>query len=257
VVLFGPLRGVLTYERNHVMTEHPILFTAQMVRAVLNGTKTQTRRVVKRCLPGAPSSFPVYRIDDGPRQGRWGFSSTDFDVVSPYGGPGDRLWVRETLSVVDMPGEGDTPCYIYTADERAIYDEAYKRACQHEMGSVTVGLPVRPCGMKFGTVPSIHMPRWASRITLEVTSVRVERVQAITEKDVWAEGFDKDAYYDWLDDAHCIAVPEGTTYSQPFDLFAKEWTTKRRYDAGVGWDDNPWVFRVEFKRIDEAKGATE
>lgn len=200
--------------------ERPILFSAEMVRAILDGSKTQTRRVVPR---------PV--VSDGVLEGwRDRHGNLNAALRCPYGVTGDRLWVRETWAV------------------ESVLD-------YHSPSQIECGVPVWHCAdfdrpndngvpLAWGkTRPSIYMPRWASRITLEVESVRVERVQDISEADVLAEGYEK--------------RPEGWTKacwasnlakSHPQDAFAYSWNqlnTKR----GYGWDKNPWVWVVEFKRL--------
>lgn len=145
--------------------ERPILFSGPMVRAILEGRKTQTRRVLKNPDDGVSTTIedgsPLY-CDDG---GFW------HPRPCPYGQPGDRLWVREAHQL-----SPDGPIYRATAREHGTY----------EPGGAG---PWRP---------SIHMPRWASRITLEITDVRVERVQEITEDDAIAEGVEVDMLCDLL-----------------------------------------------------------
>lgn len=145
------------------MKERPILFSAPMVRAILDGTKTQTRRVVKHrhlAFIGGKGQ------ENDPSA--WGFGAgvqnESYRLVCPYGIPGDRLWVKETWH----PGgpENNHDGVIYRATDPG-WDDS---------GS---GLRWRP---------SVFMPRWASRITLEISSVRVERLQDITEEDARAEG---------------------------------------------------------------------
>lgn len=156
------------------MNERPILFNGEMVRAVLDGRKTQTRRLIKQRLPGAPRSFPAYAIEDGPHEGKWGFSWEDGDLPCPYGAPGDRLWVRETWGL-DEPGilkKCNGKLSLYMDDDKL--DRHFKLLYKATQSMD----PDYPMHWR----PSIHMPRWASRITLEVVSVRVERVQDINAK---------------------------------------------------------------------------
>jgi len=186
------------------MKERPILFSAPMVRAILEGRKTQTRRVVKISNPEN-----AMRVE---------FSSTDFGVYRfdlyfpthvrsetfpcPYGQPGDRLWVRETW----RDGIYDGP--IYRADACKVTDEQLEGTWK----------------------PSIFMPRWASRITLEITDVRVERLQEISEEDAKAEG----------------VLRSGQTFRQSFNDL---WGTIHAADGPNGWSADPWVWVIEFKQI--------
>jgi len=142
------------------MKERPILFSAAMVNAILSGRKTQTRRVVKPMSRKAGGEYtgwvlPEYRTD------------------CPYGQPGDRLWVRETFGSM-IRNVGGTP------HEKLAYraDDPNAVMCYSSEG---MEVPIK-------WKPSIHMPRWASRITLEIVSVRVERLNEISEQDAIAEG---------------------------------------------------------------------
>ena len=148
------------------MRELPILFSGPLVRAILDGTKTQTRRVIK-----APGPWDVWEGRDmdpwplrGPGQGA--------RVPCPYGFPGDRLWVRETCSLMTIePVAGAVSRSLST-------EEARQRTRFAADGTEPYGR----------WTPAIHMPRWASRLTLEVTGVRVERLNDISEADARAEG---------------------------------------------------------------------
>jgi len=169
------------------MKERPILFSGPMVRAILDGRKTQTRRVVKP----QPSEVDGQLRTEGAAMiaaifGRLP-TKEDEDAmkpVCPFGVPGDRLWVRETLRW--SYNEGQCTHGIQHPPEPAdlLYDanDEYVEVGTEEQWAA---LPAR-----WERIPSIHMPRWASRITLEVVSVRVERLQEISEKDAVAEGFD-------------------------------------------------------------------
>ena len=209
--------------------EHPILFSGPMVRAILDGRKTQTRRVVK---PRPPRDFPIAIYDtngfccwseDGTEDG--GTWPTDDPLRCPYGQPGDRLWVRETwASCSDIDGK--------TEPERARHYTMYRA---DEKGD-----PRDPMNYHdFGKWrPSIHMPRWASRITIEIVSVRVERVQEISDEDAIAEGIT------------VIGRPELNSLSvgkfiQGYKCLWNDINAKR----GYGWDKNPWVWVIKFKRV--------
>ena len=193
------------------MRERPILFSAPMVRAILAGTKCQTRRVVK------PRKDPDYGCELSP-----GEIAGDEHIarLCPYGAPGDRLWVRETH--MDLGG-----CYLYRADDRA----------EAERAAVAPGQ---------GWRPSIHMPRTLSRITLEITAVRVERLQDISEADVMAEGVRRyeagSLGMQWDNGIKSI-----TTRGNPAQA-SYRWLWESINGAG-SWDANPWVWVVAFKRV--------
>lgn len=223
------------------MKERPILFSGPMVLAILEGRKTQTRRIVKPQpfengrLFGPELYQPVEYDRHGemvPGKSIYGAYSEDgeWGVKCPYGAPGDRLWVKETF-------------FVDTAMKKigsSMMDDLYYRAdgecCQQipECACAEVGKP------KWR--PSIHMPRWASRITLEVTSVRIERLQEISEQDAMAEGAKK-----FKGKYHFLDSWEGELEKTPQAAFRKLWNQINGPDA---WDQNPWVWVVEFKRVD-------
>ena len=194
------------------MKERPILFNTPMVRAVLEGRKSQTRRVIKPQPKWFYGGMPIKTADADPNG----------VIRCPYGSVGTRLWVRETwaalhrydhLSPKDIPKNG----------EGFVHHKATWSG---------------PCGLIWRR--SIHMPRWASRITIEVVDVRVERVQDISEDDAEAEGVDAIS----LD-----AIPRQATWSRKKD-FAQLWdfiNMKR----GCGWSVNPWVWVVDFKVVND------
>ncbi len=191
--------------------ERPILFSAPMVCALLAGTKTQTRRAIK-----TPASVTAFRHFDGDKWDRLMAGGMRGDSVRcPYGKPGERLWVRESFWGCDLPGYGDQPCIVY-ADEW--HGKEYKPA------------EARPWARKFGHIPGIHMPRDTSRITLEITDVRVERLQAISDADAIEEGVDR------------------TNTSLPGyarERYGALWESINGPDS---WDANPFVWAVSFKR---------
>ena len=204
------------------MKERPILFSAPMVRAILSGTKTQTRRLWK-----LPRGCNWYAEMGGEREGwfvdhgaPWWLHATE--CRCPYGVPGDRLWVREAFSgphsVDGLPPSEWNPCawncpIWYWAD-----------------GNPIQGDWTRPR-------PSIHMPRWASRILLEVTAVRVERLQEIKDEDCIAEGISlhQDHHHQ----------PRSSNYG-PYQTYRDLWNQINGPDS---WDANPWVWVIDFQRI--------
>ena len=208
----------------------PIPFTAPMVRAILEGRKTQTRRIVKPGTWNPTSEEYSGEVKLIVAPGVVGlqayFKHIELDtwhgVKCPYGQPGDRLWVKETYCYHD-----DLARCLYKAD----------------------GIN----SLKWN--PSIHMPRWASRITLEITGVRVERLQDISEDEVFAEGIEK------LSDPcdvkteramkKCLGKNEwddfGPYWTDPIFAYRCLWNSIH----GPGsWDKNPWVWVIEFKRVD-------
>lgn len=220
------------------MKERPILFNAAMVRAIREGRKTVTRRPVKH-QPDVPVTDAIARREypHGPATVDWywrpkhghlnGMPAHGWDFQCPYGQVGDRLWVRETF--MDLRGTGiehrpspDSPLqrYVYGADVKvgSFADETRK----------DYGLKWRP---------SIHMPRAACRLLLEITAVRIERLQQISRADIRAEGLQcppelasddvSPNYRDWYPAA-----------------FRALWES-----TGGDWEGNPWVWVVEFKQV--------
>lgn len=194
------------------MNEKPILFSGPMVRAILAGKKTQTRRIIRADL-GDPEFW------EPKRPGAWDYwdatTNQTEERYSPYGEPGDRLWVRETWTRIEVDG-GDHEV-LYRADD----------------GEDLVPGADRVWNWK----PSIFMPRAASRISLEVTNLRVERLQAITEEDAKAEGVGVE---------NCGVGEDGGPIKSHRTAYARLWDTING-DRGL-WAENPWVWVVEFKR---------
>ena len=200
------------------MKEHPIIMRCDEVRAILAGSKTQVRRVVKNHTRSPNMVF----LDYG--SGWWPFKSNDGESAvmddgcehplnCPFGRPGGQLWVRES--------------FAWYGCERLL-DEIIWRAEEPDGAPPHEG---------FGQWrPPLYMPRWASRITLEVTGVRVEQLQDITPADATAEGY---------------SSPAGTRYAQE-ELAALDWF-RRQWDSinkATPWVANPWVWVIEFKRLE-------
>ncbi|WP_343638954.1 hypothetical protein [Roseateles sp.] len=225
------------------MRERPILFSAPMVRALLAGTKTQTRRVVKHRwpylwgpnyypsgkvltdLPNQPGAFMEFRSHVQDTPGYEG-SPSPYLVPCPYGAPGDRLWVRETWQAVN-------------GTDRARHIVTHPRP---NVGWLEYAATPRLDEPAYKWRPSIHMPRWACRLVLEITGVRVERLQQITEADAGAEG----CAPSWLDadDNETVHAHAQPTYCQGF---ARLW---RDINGPDSWGANPWVWVVEFRRVE-------
>lgn len=208
--------------------ERPILFQGSMIRAVLQDRKTVTRRLVKATKAHADGFM---MLDHG--KGWWPYNAfgdfasdhegMEYPIACPYGKLGDRLWVRETCFINDYR-EASVP-----EQERADCEIHYRADGIPDFEGEEELIRWRP---------SIHMPRWASRILLEVTDVRVERLQDITEEQALAEGIKKhsDGGYH---------VEDGKHFSDsPVESFACLWSS-----VGGDWDANPWVWCVSFKRI--------
>ena len=209
------------------MKEKPILFSGAMVRAILDGRKTQTRRIVKN-HPLIDAEFtdefillPENHVADD----------------CPYGKVGDRLWVRETCQAweYELSGE-DVVRYVADGAFRPI--EPTQNAMERwiELNSYR--------GKKGAIVPSIHMPRWASRILLEITDVRVERLNDISEEDAIKEGIEG-----------CVGEYYSTEDKNPEKSFAYadgRGAFKHLWESTYGlasWEDNPWVWAIDFKAV--------
>jgi len=196
------------------VNEHPILFSGPMVRAILEGRKTMTRRVV---------SLPDWFCEEYAAHGASEIAS---EMDCPYGAPGDRLWVRETWASFGSSASITPPvslrCQIrYDADN----------SCQWR--DVPEGAKGVRHNASFRLRPSIHMPRWASRLTLEIAAVRVERLQEISRMDALAES----------------CVGSGFDDETPQSEFAELWDSINAA-RGFGWSVNPWVWVVSFKRVE-------
>lgn len=239
------------------MKERPILFSAPMVKAILEGRKTQTRRVVmadryrhhswQQGSARPSSGHLVFRVDE-----KWGASAWDagnfpIDPISvcPYGKPGDRLWVRESLTLGCVQREAMRPIMAVYQDSHGYMGVEDKMAPDAPEGS-------RSWCLKWKRVPSIHMPRWASRITLEITNVRVERVQEISYEDALAEGVM--ALDDETKDLAARFYGSATRPVGAVDYFRLLWN-KLNNGRDLGWDKNPWVWALSFKRIEKAAVA--
>ena len=216
------------------MKERPILFSAPMVRALLAGTKTQTRRIVKA------RDLEWMDVHQGLRE-------PDNAERCPYGQPGDRLWVREAwqgplLEEFEMDADADwhLPSHIHQ------YQNPAHCVYAADGGPAPEYIDLDD-NMRNDWRPSIHMFRWASRITLEITSVRVERLQDISIEDAKAEGA-------WGPDDSVVEKVANHFGIHLFDTnprlaYQMLWEQINGPDS---WDANPWVWVVEFKAI-EAK----
>jgi hypothetical protein len=232
------------------MTDRPILFSGPMVRAILEGRKTQTRRVIKQPLEigetdkGRPWPFYPGYVAGGAYEGEL--------ADSPYGVPGDRLWVRETYSWATFEtasGLDDWRGLIrYEADANTRY--IYQCDAPVNVG-MWPGAAIRKYEGK--KRPSIFMPRWASRITLEITDVRVQRVQEISHYDAIAEGISECPIPADEEGPKRIGYMVGPDDGKSgLDVHAQD-SFRKLWDSinakrGFGWDKNPWVWALTFRR---------
>lgn len=215
------------------MKFRPILFSAPMVRALLNGSKTQTRQVVKP----RPDRYMGKRCMLQPHELAGEVNQGEYSNC-PHGQPGDRLWVRETwCGEID----GHTSQLIYNEDGNT-YKCLYRADGQHVVLDDGDGFTkTNKDGSEASPwKPSIHMPRWASRITLEITGVRVERLHAISEADAIAEGIDADVSSATLSSIGTRDI------AGPVAEYSILW---EQINGPGSWDLNPWVWVIEFKRV--------
>lgn len=248
--------------------ERPILFSGEMVRAILDGRKTQTRRIVKSPIDflGAGGRYgeewnnPMYwgwETEDGEfaRLSRETADKISFPIPCPYGEPGHKLWVREGhwRSGYVRRWAGSEPVEPEWHTNKP-HDIERVHEC---IGSfVQYGDDEPTTGNRWKRCPSIHMPRWASRITLEIVSVRVERLQDISENDAIAEGLYAYNFTGWGDEPGLPSFPEPTVYRASKD---RDWTEYavgeyrwlwESFNGPGSWDANPWVWAIEFRRVE-------
>lgn len=287
------------------MKKRPILFSAPMVRALLDGSKTQTRRIVKWSGPkGFPHFFDAAFVDSPAGVNRLCVPyhhPDDQDSADgnpshrhycPYGDPGDRLWVRESFAIEMMLRSERSASVLFKAD--GAFYRAYSADKRHHVSAfrdswVLQGRDKGHCFAPSKFKPSIHMPRWASRITLEITGVRIERLQDISEADAAAEGVDfgPDKRHAWGQNkkwlaGHCrdcegwnpaakqktaacgyfhgdetdVRDHRGAGCSTSFVLRKSSEPKKFQFEflwteinGASSWDANPWVWVLEFKRV--------
>lgn len=215
------------------MTDRPILFSAPMIRALLEGRKTQTRRVLNPPREVDPKHFDVSSRwidpDRGIRFVHWPNDHAVELFKQPSYAPGDRLWVREAWRC----------CIAY--DDQPPRDLGGEEAIRYEATGEWETWGWLPDGPKGRFRQGMHMPRWASRLTLTVTDVRVQRLQEISEADAKAEGY------------------EGDIYATRASCWFRAFWDSLNADRGFGWDANPWVcaltFDVHRQNIDQMEMA--
>lgn len=202
-----------------------MIFNGEMVRAILEGRKTQTRRVMKPqpdpCPPPRgghwwPSNVfkTMLHVEEEMQNGKGGWGGLVGDAC-PFGDVGDRIWVRETFCAVpDHEEPAGCSALLYAADDNGPYGK---------------------------WTPSIHMPRWACRLTLEITGVRVERLNSISQEDAQAEGMELTGWRPTYSDPD-----SGGEVWTPYDNFAQLWESIYGEES---WKANPWVWVIEFKVV--------
>ncbi|MEL1723146.1 hypothetical protein [Klebsiella variicola] len=217
------------------MKERGMIFNGEMTRAILDGRKTQTRRIMK--VQPSEDFTPMNMALETDYKARWytpgvvdkdgylqpsskevfGVSNENEGYSCPFGAVGDRIWVRETWNKYGG-------LLTYRADHDWIDDMRKETVCTAKW------------------VPSIHMPRWASRILLEITDVRVERLNSISQEDAQAEGLELTGWRPTYSDPD-----SGGEVMTPYDNFAELWSS---IYGDESWQANPWVWVIEFKRVE-------
>ncbi|HCT7774661.1 TPA: morphogenetic protein [Klebsiella pneumoniae] len=230
------------------MKERGMIFNSEMVRAIVSGRKTQTRRIMK--VQPESNQLGLLLITDSTKHSdigkyHWAESNATGNHVRsklfscPFGAVGDQIWVRETFQ---------GPLFDYELMDEYLEDSSKfekPEFCQYAAdGGHRPEYQDADDNLRHGWRPSIHMPRWASRILLEITDVRVERLNAISEEDARAEG---------IIDGGCLNCGEpepcGCANPEPdaTDAFAYLWQSIYGQE---NWNANPWVWVIEFKRVE-------
>ena len=215
------------------MTERGMIFNGEMVRAILDGRKTQTRRIMK--VQPESNQLGLLLITDSTKHSdigkyHWAESNATGNHVRsklfscPFGAVGDRIWVRETWAEA---GASAPDLKLYRANYPEHVPSIYENV---------------PPAEEIRWTPSIHMPRTASRILLEITDVRVERLNAISQEDAQAEGMELTGWRPTYSDPD-----SGGEVMTPYDNFAELWSSIYGSDS---WNANPWVWVIEFKRVE-------
>jgi len=229
-----------------MIKERPILFNAEMVRAILDGRKTQTRRIIN------PQPEPHIQLITS-KSGRHLADDFNNDLIyfdCPYGKSGDKLWVRETfvietnqyadfLEEYDPPHADGRPVKTFNGD---IWQQCHYKATDSTPELMYDDFYGPHCRWK----PSIHMPRWASRINLLITDIRVERLQDISEEDAIAEGVDETLLPDIKVPSNSPMAKMLAIYKNNVDIFSSLWES---INGAGSWDLNPYIWVIEFELI--------
>ena len=226
------------------MKERPILMSAPMIRAILSGTKTQTRRISN---PHQKGGRRYFNTDGSPRT----------DCIYPYGAHGDLLWVREAFRFLDS-FDGDSPNTVGDRCLIAGYPKPWAPTHYEADGwrDNWMNVGTSPGSVIAGKLrPGIHMPRWASRITLEIVSVRVERLQDISEEDAIAEGvycgnvivysYYENGHHEVWEDRYFFDGGPDEGFESAVNAYAALWDS---INGEGSWEKNPWVWVIEFRR---------
>lgn len=223
------------------MKERPIPFSAPMVRAILEGRKTQTQRVVKLPMNYSGQQLGEIKKMDTP-DACWFAILAEYPNVGasfncPYGVPGDRLWVKETFWAMPFSGR------FFRQSGNAAFEDRNMAARNHTFTAYREAWKdKKPEGCEKWT-PSIFMPRERSRITLEITDIRVQRLQEISGEDAEAEGvFAHIAPY------NLNKVYRDQRGTKAIEYFRELWDSINA-KRGFGWDTNPWVWAITFKQV--------
>lgn len=240
-----------------------MLFNGAMVRAILDGRKTQTRRVIKS-IPWRPDANPEFSHAAAfSNSGEFRIAGSEEMTTGfrcPHGEIGDRLWVRETWADANS---WDGPCVLYRADgdRRHLVDDCSPVDYDRYPGA---SFAQWAADVESGTEgrwrPSIHMPRWACRLVLEITNVRAERLKMIGHNDSINEGVRRIEVAPGYDPKYSVQaitwtdIVEGhaDAYNDPRHAFKDIWTS-----TGGDWDANPWVWVIEFKRVTGTEGRSD
>jgi len=209
----------------------PIIFNSESIRAILDGRKTMTRRVVKHRI-----GFDIAKFQDGTR---WPIGWQDYDCIHednymkcPYSDTDQLLWVRETWAIRGCGGKVPLKYWTEWPVDRVQYIATDKAPATDKKG----------CPYWWNKRSSIFMPKWASRVTLEITHIRVERVQEITAEDCISEGL-----------SSSLRGQDAVNHLKA--RFKMLWSFINGKKPGCSWEDNPWVWVVEFK-VESTKGGT-
>ena len=231
------------------MKEHGMIFNADMVRAILDGRKTQTRRIMKPQPEPCPRGGHWWRsnvfktmlhVEDEMQNGKGGWGGLVGDAC-PFGDVGDRIWVRETWAEA---GASAPDLKLYRANYPEHVPSIYENV---------------PPAEEIRWTPSIHMPRWASRILLEITGVRVERLNAISEEDAQREGVHTEVWdqtvvarnYAARDEFFQFWSEDMPHYVEMNQLYRSSFRSLWESIYGAeNWQANPWVWVISFKRVE-------